>query len=274
MGKRMTGASGTVSASRISQLHGTLRTRLRETLDGLDVVIEERELLEFERWGAQQQGAIEFFLRRPRSAIQSWAAREPGSDMRTPIVPLPVGSTRRKAIPLKWWVAWRERWIARGAKEFAFDSAGWSLFCSTNDQDHLLLLRAEWDKTDPANPPNAGQPHWHVHRVLDMLPFERPFEPDEGIGGSVADEDGLNEEDAIVALHPDGSGLVEEGRVPTSRIGITRVHLGMAGWEYPGEPPLCWQYPVGEEVIDHIGRWASASLKYLQSQLPYIEHSP
>jgi len=258
-------------------------------------VIEERLLSDISKWGAQQQGAVEFFLRRPRNESQEFAKREFGADGITPIIPLAVGSTRRKVQALKWWVGWRERWVAHGAREFSFDTAGWSLFCSRSDEDPFLLIRAEWDQVDPAKPPNAGQPHWHVHRVLDTFDRKVTSERGEAVFSRFAGEqslelpesdvsvtlavppiewpgeEGLQEEITLTESRTTSEGLVEEVEEAVPHLGITRVHLGMGGWTHPGISPSCWQYPFGDDLIQVISRWSVEALRYMQSQLPYID---
>jgi hypothetical protein len=281
-----------ISAARISQMHGTLRQMLRAPL-GLDILIEEESQSDIAQWSIRQQGSVEFFLRQPREIPQSYAKRDAGVDRTTPVVPLQIISTRRKPAPLKWWVGWRESWIARGARQFSFDAAGWSLFCSTSEDDHLLLLRAEWDHVDAAHPQNAGQPHWHIHRVLDMVssavslilgeadplaaasPLQGILELGtllrRGIATPADDTEGLFEEVAEFVTHPTVEGLVEEKTSSVDQVGTTRMHLAMAGWIHPGEMPSCWQYPLGDDVTQVITAWSAACLHYLQSQLPYID---
>ena len=273
------------TASRINQLHTNLTRSFGELLTE-PVTILDRAEREFIVWRQTQSGELEFFMRAVDRRRQASALKEHGSADRTPIVRLPIGETRRKPVPLAWWVAWRETWVAEGAEKFSFKTAGCSLYCSTDDVAHQLLLRAEWDWPDPEKPMNAGQPHWHIHRVLDLVgsesvslqprPASHPVDttptPFTGaVASAVATDGGLVELEPGEPIAAADAGLVELSEMPVARAEITRVHLGMGGWDNHATTPRAWQRSLDGDVIKTLSEWAPAAMRYVQSQLPYVK---
>jgi hypothetical protein len=236
-----------VNASTIAKMHGLLRSDVRPVLAG-PITIEPGD----QNWKGLQSGLAEFHM------------LHLGSD----ILRLESDSGRRRPSPLEWWVSWGETWRATGAGKFLFKGAGWHVYCGHNAEERQLLLRAEWDAPSPPDLQNAGQPHWHVHRVLE-LPWsgrndriEMPLESLEALE-SLDELSGLTDP----AVSPEfGAGAAGA----LSHSDLHRFHLGMAGWHYPGEYPACWQCPTGD-VCETLRRWSIAALLYIRGQLTYVE---
>src|SRR5206468_556007 len=91
------------------------------------------------------------------------------------------------------------------------------------DQIKVQVVRAEWDHTAFLNekPDNAGQPHWHVDRHLEL---ETATPPAPAVGGELQEPSrGLND----VA-----TPLQEKNRTQSvkRRLNVHKMHLAMGGW--------------------------------------------
>ena len=144
--------------------------------------------------------------------------------------------------------------------ELCFNQAGWSIYCGFTRRDLALVLRADWQQ--PASPENAGQPHWHIYKAIDLMDSAQAY--------AQAGCDQLEE------LSPH----VEEGDLSTptelrstqdvssrSSVGIERLHLAMAGWSNSEKSPGCWQYCPKGDMSKMLSQWCVRSLMYIRGQL-------
>ena len=153
------------------------------------------------------------------------------------------------------WVTWSEKWVKNIKREFELLSAGWTAFWgSPYDDQKVPVLRADWDQPDPdrtqRQQSEAGQPHWHVDRVIPVQ--------DGGIGGQ-----------AVQRLEGEIEPVVSEDRLSLSRtvpaLSMGKVHLSMGTWESDAHPK-CWQRSYDGDC-DKLLDWAGKTLQYLQGQL-------
>jgi hypothetical protein len=184
------------------------------------------------------------------------------------------------------WISWHERWerlvpetVFPGKKgkqpHFMLGTIQWILFWGRPEVEKVQIVRAEWDnathvskkkkeydigKAKGAKPAEeeedseAGQPHWHVDRVLE-----------------------LGDVDAF--LEHRGTDLQElaHSSYAGQYLKLHRVHLAMGGWKNgtPGGAAVAanyasrWQIEYTEkrdELID----WNLSTLRYIKSQIHYI----
>jgi len=187
----------------------------------------------------------------------------------------PDPSVERANVHLNWWVGWHEKWVPstqiKKRTQFALHTAAWRLYCRDNDDQDILLVRAEWDRPDENRPQNAAQPHWHVHhrQKIGVIALSSVAGQAERILAEMpvpSNEDGTHLDDQEQLHQQDASALT----VPPARyIEITDIHLGMAGWRNEGQHPKCWQFPFGNLQND-VHTWAVATLRYMRSQLCYV----
>lgn len=249
------------SADKINRMHNLMRSDVKDVLCQKPKIVESSNVA-FEVWREQQVGVVEFFMTSESRPVRVAPGRGGGIDRSRPVVELPRPSQScRRLAPLEWGVAWFEKWNAQGASKFSFKHASWSLFCGVTLHEPVLVLRAEWHV--PSSPDNAGQPHWHVHKVVELsgpVPDPRQQAPEQ-FGSFLSDEDESSPTSDLVLL---------EARPALVGASIERMHLAMAGWAHSNKFPQCWQHPVAEDVCDMLRRWSRASLQYLQSQLEYV----
>lgn len=187
------------------------------------------------------------------------------------------------------WISWHERWdrlvpenVFPGKKgkqpHFMLGTIQWILFWGRPDDDRKVqIVRAEWDNAahvgqkkkeyeiakakgtkdaDDDDDSLAGQPHWHVDRVLE-----------------------LGDVDAF--LEHRGTDLQElaHSSYAGQYLKLQRVHLAMGGWKNPAAAgggaavaqnhAAKWQIKYTEERDDLID-WNLATLRYIKSQIHYI----
>jgi hypothetical protein len=172
-------------------------------------------------------------------------------------------------------VGWCEEWQPRGQTEragkyeFTFRSASWRLYCTDEDDQDALLVRAEWHhQADESVPQNGAQPHWHVHHQQKIGAVGVPLTLEQtGITSAAPNED-------LFYLDEQGLPQAEAEPVltapPIKHITIRDIHLGMGGWHNRGEHPKCWQFSFGDDLQATIRAWAMATLEYMRRQLCYV----
>jgi hypothetical protein len=153
------------------------------------------------------------------------------------------------------WVTWSEIWGKNKQREFYLLSAGWTAFWgSPSDDQKVQVLRADWDQPNPDIPARreseAGQPHWHVDRVIPVqdswaIPQAAPRIEGELPSIMLDDEVSLSR------------------TIPAIRMG--KVHLSMGTWEGAAYP-RCWQRSYDDDC-DKLLDWAGKTLQYLKGQL-------
>jgi hypothetical protein len=184
------------------------------------------------------------------------------------------------------WISWHERWerlvpetVFPGKKgkqpHFMLGTIQWILFWGRPEDEKVQIVRAEWDnaahvskkkkaydiaKAKCAKPAEeeedseAGQPHWHVDRVLE-----------------------LGDVDAF--LEHCGTDLQEmaHSSYAGQYLKLQRVHLAMGGWKNgtPGGAAVAanhaarWQIEYTEDR-DELIDWNLSILRYIKSQIHYI----
>ena len=188
------------------------------------------------------------------------------------------------------WISWHERWerlvpesVFPGKKgkqpHFMLGTTRWILFWGRRDDfQKVQIIRAEWDnaahvatrkreydiaKQQGAAPTGnggnseAGQPHWHIDRVLEL--------------GDVG-----------AYLEYRGTELQElaHSSIAGQYLNLQRVHLAMGGWRncatVAGAADLTapnqaarWQIEYTEDRNELI-EWNLSTLHYMKSQIRYI----
>ena len=149
------------------------------------------------------------------------------------------------------WVAWREQWESTGDGCYRLDSLGWTFFhgMARPMSRMVQVLRAEWDLTAPAAPDGAdsagaAQPHWHVDPTLtvDFPKLDQPSTaslrpPLENLAEAVA------------------GGEVAEGEdLAIDDVSLSRLHLGMGGWDNARGGAEGWRRP--DPDAGAVAQWA------------------
>ncbi len=190
------------------------------------------------------------------------------------------------------WISWHERWerlvpegVFPGKKarqpHFMLGTIQWILFWGrADDERKVQIVRAEWDnathvtkrkreydeekdatrgRRDENGASDAGQPHWHIDRVLEL--------------GDVA-----------ALAESRGTDLEELARQPMTGkyLHLQRVHLAMGGWK--NKPPdsvaaataeanhaARWQINYTEDR-DELIEWNLCTLRYIKSQTHFIDN--
>jgi hypothetical protein len=185
------------------------------------------------------------------------------------------------------WISWHERWerlvperVFPGKKSkqphFMLGTIQWILFWGRPEDEKVQIIRSEWDnaahvtrkkkeyeiaKSKDAKPADeededslAGQPHWHVDRVVE-----------------------LGDVDAF--LEHRGTELRElaHSSYAGQYLNLQRVHLAMGGWknEATGGAAVAanhaarWQIEYTEDR-DELIEWNISTLRYIKSQIHYI----
>jgi hypothetical protein len=236
--------------SDISSLHTKLRIRLGEALR-CDVTV--RHETGTTNWHkAAPETNVRFELQ-PSNMEFGETALGPGPKARVHVFPLhPAPSSPSSAtVPppvAHAWVSWFEAWKKVRNTDFALVSAGWSVFWGFRGQDKIRVLRAEWDPPQPDSPSNYPQPHWHV----DARAAPQTMVPSPGAIGAAP---------ALEELAVPGSGPRLSGTID-----ISRVHLGMGGWDNDSLAPACWQRTFSGDCND-LRIWSLNTLLYLQLEL-------
>lgn len=178
------------------------------------------------------------------------------------------------------WISWHERWerlvpegVFPGKKgkqpHFMLGTIQWILFWGQPDEDRKVqIVRAEWDNAahvakkkleyDLANEKDAlgseaGQPHWHVDRVLE-----------------------LGDVDAYLDFRGTELQELAHSSYAGRYLKLQRVHLAMGGWKNGagnGGAALNyaarWQVEYTEDG-DELIEWNLSTLRYIKSQIPCI----
>jgi|GEM_PF-4595579 len=182
------------------------------------------------------------------------------------------------------WISWHERWerlvpetVFPGKKgkqpHFMLGTIQWILFWGRPEEERKVqIVRAEWDnaahvakrkkeydivKEKGAKPAEeeddseAGQPHWHVDRVLE-----------------------LGDVDAF--LEHRGTDLQElaQSSYAGQYLKLQRMHLAMGGWKNGAAVAAAnhaarWQIEYTEDG-DELIEWNLCTLRYIKSQIRYI----
>jgi hypothetical protein len=178
------------------------------------------------------------------------------------------------------WISWHERWerlvperIFPGKKgkqpHFMLGTIQWILFWGQPEEDRKVqIVRAEWDNAvhlakkkleydlgnkKDAQGNEAGQPHWHVDRVLEL-----------GDVDAYLESRGTELQELAYSLYA--------GRY----LKLQRVHLAMGGWKNgAGDGGAAvnyaarWQVEYTEDRGELI-EWNLSTLRYIKSQIPCI----
>jgi hypothetical protein len=156
------------------------------------------------------------------------------------------------------WVGWHEEWTCYGRGNFAFRSAGWTIFWGVeHNLQKAPLFRAEWFQRREDEPANAnGQPHWHVDYPIGGL---QSFHRTSPVPSAVLEE--------FEPQYTPGSQRDLGSEPVANGLWFNEVHLGMAGWEHGAKQhPACWQRDFSDLSRD-LSTWSHRSLLYLQDQL-------
>jgi hypothetical protein len=153
------------------------------------------------------------------------------------------------------WCAWYEKWNVEGNRRFTFETASITFFWGTvgfNYSDNTLrqAFRAEWDLGKSGV--NGAQPHWQI----DWLIY-----PDEYVAPRLQQDLTVLEE-----LQPGTQGMLQPYTLTTLKgLSISRIHLGMRGWQGDEEEPKCWQFRP-ENLAEDLMVWAQRTLAYVEHQ--------
>lgn len=181
------------------------------------------------------------------------------------------------------WISWHERWERlslqspfqrrRGAEpKFMLSTVQWILFWGPPEGEIVQIARAEWDNARhirekmkehglfessrrhlAEDSDSAGQPHWHVDRVLEL-----------------GDVDSFREHRGTELQELAHS--VFAGRY----LELQRVHLAMGGWrnelDCRTDHPAKWQAKYTEDVDDLVD-WNISTLCYIKNQVPHVRGS-
>lgn len=278
MAKRR-GETISLPAKTIEKLHTLLTEDLsKEEVFEFPVAVEEMSRSYAREDWEKLGNAVSFVLRAKDKAEQMKAVVDPHTGCRQLVLRLePDPNAERSCAPLDWWVGWCEEWHPMGRMqkqkqyEFSFGKAGWRLYCTDENDDDTLLVRAEWDRPDDQNPQNAAQPHWHVHRQQKIGIPPTPLTAEQGendlTDALILQDEGNPRSDQEVQDQAQDESLLT---IPPDKwIEITDVHLGMAGWYNGDVHPECWQSPLGD-IEQTLRKWAVATLQYMRTQLCYI----
>lgn len=251
--------SDLISANKISNMHGTMAREIHSFFANQVQVVP----LMGDTWQEIQIGDVRFHLVQASTTNQIFIPHT-SEDSGGPVVELELPTTgRRKLSNLRWWIGWSENWVAKGARKFQFNHAGLRLYFSANDDDPILVIRAEWqhfiadDNSADLRTQSAAQPHWHVHRLLEFEEHE--------VDSFIEDFEAPRLEE-LNNLSPAGTAPAQPSRVDTHR-----VHLGMGGWTNHMSHPQCWQFGLGDEACNTLRGWMKSVLAYLHGQLPYVD---
>lgn len=291
-----------ISDTEIVSFHGRLALALKEEeLIGQPIKI----LPDDESWRNKTFQAEAAFQARP--AQPSQRAEYARSDFQHKVY---VFSLLRKAqrLPLTevrfedrksyGWVSWYEKWQKLPTDEFTLIVAKWMLFWGRQgDPIKAQVVRAEWDHTAFLNgkPDNAGQPHWHVDRHLEL---NTTTPPRPTLGGALQGIEGSSD----TSLRDKGQS---QPQLP--RLNVHKVHLAMGGWKHFDLPevsqgnanpqakskrkaaerevrkaekddstrrivdPLApaWQFKCADNT-EELSQWSIRTLRYLKSQAQYL----
>jgi hypothetical protein len=178
------------------------------------------------------------------------------------------------------WISWHERWdrlvppIDFPGKEskqphFMLDTIQWILFWGQPDPGpRVQIVRAEWDNAvhvarkkleynlasgKGEQNSEAGQPHWHVDRVLE-----------------------LGDVDAYLNHRDTELQELAYGSYAGQYLNLKRVHLAMGGWKNGAESlgtaisdAARWQIKYTEDR-DELIEWNLSTLRYIKSQTQYF----
>jgi hypothetical protein len=162
--------------------------------------------------------------------------------------------------PLDWtasveprgWVGWRDSWCSNGDRTFGFDSACWTAFWGSPSGRKEQLLRAEWDGC-PVSGTGFAQPHWHFDREQLAL-MQAPAVVGWAAGPTLVELEEL-------PTQPTDAGAADE---VMQQLGLSAIHLGMAGWDHDTRYPRCWQSSLDGDALLH---WATRSLELIAGEL-------
>lgn len=184
------------------------------------------------------------------------------------------------------WISWHERWERLASKtvfpgkkarqpHFMLGTIQWILFWGRPGGEKVQIVRAEWDNashvarkrreydiarvkgamiTEEEGSSEAGQPHWHVDRVVE-----------------------LGDVDAFLEYRGTDLQELAHSSYAGRYLKLQRMHLAMGGWKNvePGTPPVAtnhaarWQIEYTEDR-DELIDWNISTLRYIKSQLHYI----
>jgi len=148
------------------------------------------------------------------------------------------------------WAGWSELWLGTGRRVFALDGVQWSFYWGNPGRPKRLLFRAGWVAAD-LRAAKAPQPHWHFD---SRTVWETTIPVDTEASLEVVE----------VRLECPPEGGPSYGEAPPSGVpalleyDLSGLHLGMGGWDHPGEHPACWQW--SPHSVDALVEWAARTL--------------
>jgi hypothetical protein len=153
------------------------------------------------------------------------------------------------------WMSWFERWDRDEGGALHVRNVSATFYWGVANRKRKQLLRAEWDASDHS-PVTAAQPHWQVDTEL--------------IGDAYMATVALPEmpsSDSLVELPLDDNGreLVELTPSGVHEISLSRLHLGMGGWQNASSHPACWKHNVGVNNST-LALWAERTLRHAADQ--------
>ena len=155
------------------------------------------------------------------------------------------------------WVSWYERWERGEAGDAEVRNISATFYWGIANRRRKQLLRAEWDTLE-AQPQTAGQPHWQIDTELVGETYETTvglLQPLTTSSSSLIELPSEESPSELVELTP--TGLQE--------ISLSRLHLGMAGWENATTYPGCWRRDLAADRTA-ISAWAARTLRHAADQ--------
>ena len=160
------------------------------------------------------------------------------------------------------WASWYEEWKVDSQQDDRFDliALSWTFYWGVYNRHRTNIIRADWDALYVRSQ-GAAQPHWHVDPSLLVNSYTRIRR--------APDIDAAD--DTLLELPHDYGGLEEIGQAPTGlqEVSLGGMHLGMGGWNHPGEHPSCWRRNL-PTAWQEITEWVRKTLEYATDQ--FIEH--